>query len=329
MPIGSLALVLLAVLVGYACVRFQRIGVTVLFREPVSRADSVSVFWFAWLAWVVGFIAVSAGVVHAIGMVYADLGERFFVPSSRDWSVVPVGAIAVRILVMLHVANDEHRFAQSVQLAKNPPAHLAASWWRCWGGVGARDEADGNRLLGALILAWDEPQRRYHTLQHLEECLATLEPHLDRADHPAEVELAIWFHDAVYWPYEKDNEELSADWAEGEMEHAGIAPERIERVKQHILATRHAAEPVGVDQQLVVDVDLSILGAPRERFEAYERQVRAEYSRVPTVVFRRKRREILREFLAREPLYGTPAIRDALEPRARDNLAWSLRQLGG
>jgi predicted metal-dependent HD superfamily phosphohydrolase len=79
---------------------------------------------------------------------------------------------------------------------------------------------------------------------------------------------------------------------------------------------------------LLVDIDLSILGAPRPRFDEYEAQVRAEYGWVPGFLFRRKRREILAEFLARNPIYNTPRLRESLEGRARENLAYSLEQPG-
>lgn len=202
---------------------------------------------------------------------------------------------------------------------------LWSSWVRCWTGVGA--SADGRELFEQLIAAYDEPQRKYHTLQHLAECLSLFNKHRSLAIEPDEVEIALWFHDAIYQVRATDNEAKSAQWAEASMRSAEIAEQRIVRVRHHILATRHAALPEGQDQQLLVDVDLSILGAAPERFDEYEAQVRAEYRWVPDFLFRRKRREILAEFLARMPIYSTPALRDSLEARARDNLARSLSGL--
>lgn len=180
-----------------------------------------------------------------------------------------------------------------------------------------------------LVSAYEEPQRKYHTIQHLSECLSLLERNLDLAVEPVEVEISLWFHDAIYNVKASDNEAKSADWAEAELSRAGVAPERISRVKQHILATRHSTLPEGQDQMLLVDIDLSILGAPRPRFEEYEAQVRAEYGWVPEFLFRRKRRSVLAEFLARNPIYSTLRLREALERQARENLAYSLQQLGG
>ena len=82
----------------------------------------------------------------------------------------------------------------------------------------------------------------------------------------------------------------------------------------------HTAVPVLDDERLLVDIDLSILGAPEDRFTEYERQIRQEYAFVPKWLFRRKRREILKGFLDRPAIYSTPHFHDRLEARARDNL---------
>lgn len=204
---------------------------------------------------------------------------------------------------------------------------LPTSWNRCWRGLGA--QGDGAALMQQLVSAYAEPQRKYHTLQHLTECLALLSQHLHVAVEPAEVEVALWFHDAVYDVTAHDNEARSAAWAVEALSAAGVSAGRVERVWQHILATRHAALPQGQDQQLLVDVDLAILGSAHARFEEYEVQVRAEYAWVPEPFFRQKRAEVLAEFLARRPIYNTAPLREALERQARENLAYSLQQLHG
>ncbi len=99
--------------------------------------------------------------------------------------------------------------------------------------------------------------------------------------------------------------------------------------KSHILATRHAALPVGQDEQLLIDIDLSILGSKPGRFDEYERQVRAEYNHVPIFIYRRKRKDILQEFLARSAIYSTAKLRRKFEDQARENLALSISKLGG
>ena len=99
------------------------------------------------------------------------------------------------------------------------------------------------------------------------------------------------------------------------------------RVRDLILATRHDVSPPAGDTALLVDVDLAILGSPAERFDEYERQVRQEYSWVPGFLFKRKRREILEEFLRRPALYNTEHFRSRYDAAARANLTRSIQQL--
>lgn len=193
---------------------------------------------------------------------------------------------------------------------------------QAWRAVGARGEADA--CLEALRRAWREPQRHYHSLQHLSECLDLLRAHRDSAQRPDELVLALWFHDAVYAPRAKDNEQRSADWARQALDEAGADPATTARIHALILDTAHAADPAPGDPSLLVDIDLAILGAAPERFAEYERQVRAEYAWVPGFLFRYKRRQLLRDFAKREPLYRTSALRERLQAQARINLAQAI-----
>jgi predicted metal-dependent HD superfamily phosphohydrolase len=205
-------------------------------------------------------------------------------------------------------------------------AALRRTWHRAWQGTGGAPDAS---LFDALVAAWMQPQRHYHTLQHLGECIARLEPALQLAEHPGEVALALWFHDAVYDVQGRDNELRSAQWLVQCAQAAGVADAAaLARLHGLVMATRHAALPATADEQLLVDVDLSILGAPRARFDEYEQQVRQEYAWVPEAVFRQKRREVLRGFLDRPFVYGTQAFRQELEQSARDNLRASIARLG-
>jgi len=204
-------------------------------------------------------------------------------------------------------------------------AHLSGLFHNCWRTLGAGGEETD--VFQRLMTAYQEPQRHYHTLEHLSECMALFEDHRQLAAQPAEVEMALWFHDAVYDVKAHDNEARSAQWAESVLSDAGVGQQHVQQVVQHIMATRHSGVPEPGDQSLLVDVDMAILGAPRARFDAYEVQVRAEYAWVPEPVFRQKRSELLMAFLARPFLYSTPALHAMLEAPARANLAHSLKCL--
>ena len=200
-------------------------------------------------------------------------------------------------------------------------------WCATWTGLGVSAPDEG--LFGEVIASYREPHRHYHTTQHLDECFAWLDGARPLADRLHEVELALWFHDAVYQLRMQDNEERSASWLQSAATKAGLSGIVVERMRALILATKHNSPPPTQDAALLVDVDLAILGAPIERFDEYEQQVREEYAWVPEFLFRRKRREILESFLGRPCVYSTDHFRAALESKARGNLARSIRQLGG
>jgi predicted metal-dependent HD superfamily phosphohydrolase len=184
-------------------------------------------------------------------------------------------------------------------------------------------------LLAELQARYAEPARAYHTQQHLRECFEHLDGASALAERLAEVQVALWFHDAIYDTRAQDNEARSAQWAREALDGAGVASEVGLRVHALVMATRHAAEPEGADATLLVDVDLSILGAPDARFAEYERQIRREYEWVPEPAYRGARAKVLRSFLDRPAIYGTPWFASRLEERARTNLARSIRELGG
>lgn len=202
------------------------------------------------------------------------------------------------------------------------PEALRANWNAAWHalGVAAHDEA----LCTELQRRYAEPQRHYHTMQHLGECLAWFEREQALAEHPAEVALALWFHDAIYDVHAHDNEARSADWARQALLAGGVDAEAAERVHALVMATRHDAVPEGRDAELLIDIDLSILGAGRERFDEYERQVHAEYGFVPEEVRLPRRRAILQRFLDRKAIYATPRMHAQLEAQARINLQRSI-----
>ena len=81
------------------------------------------------------------------------------------------------------------------------------------------------------------------------------------------------------------------------------------------------------DASAITDIDLTILGAERARFDEYEADIRREYAFVPEDQFRRRRREILQSFLARPAIYATPWFHERYEARARENLSRSIGAL--
>ena len=198
-------------------------------------------------------------------------------------------------------------------------------WQSLWRELGASDSDD--ELFRRLVACYSEPHRKYHTMQHLEECFVHFESLRSFAEHAGEVELALWFHDAIYNTKRKDNEERSAEWARDSARSAGLRVDQASRIHNLVLTTMHNVVPVGRDAAVLVDVDLGILGSDAARFDEYELQVREEYSWVPGPLYRAGRRKILQEFANREHIYSTEYFREKYEVRARDNIARSLARL--
>ncbi len=205
-------------------------------------------------------------------------------------------------------------------------SQLEVAWNRCF------DDLGGSRpppcVWEELQKRYSEPQRAYHTLQHLEECFAWFENVRSLAHYPGDIAFALFYHDAVYDPRAPDNEEQSANLAAHVLNEYVRGDSEPDRITSLILATKHDAVPQGTDAQLLVDIDLSILGAAPSRFDEYELQVHQEYDWVAPDAFRAGRSRILRAFLERASIYSSPFFHERLEKHARTNIRRSLVKLG-
>jgi predicted metal-dependent HD superfamily phosphohydrolase len=202
---------------------------------------------------------------------------------------------------------------------------LEPRWRVMWQALGAKAPPDG--WFSRLLHCWNEPHRRYHTLEHLCECLGHLDKLRDLAAEPAMIELALWFHDAVYEPGDDNNELNSAYLAERAMAAAGLSREAAGTMRRMILATRHNGRPETPDEALLVDIDLAILGSPEKRYDRFEDDIRAEYHAVPWAQYVAGRRRVLKGFQDRYWIYHTDWFRSALDEPARLNLKRALKRL--
>jgi predicted metal-dependent HD superfamily phosphohydrolase len=187
----------------------------------------------------------------------------------------------------------------------------------------APDESDYRQVRRA----WSGMGRHYHTLTHLDACLRELDEARRLAVRRGEVELSLWFHDAVYRSWRRDNEQRSADFAARTLRAAPI--ESVERIRQMVLATIHRDENFAGDTALVVDIDLSILGQTFEIYAQFERAIRREYWWVPRARYVAGRGAVLKKFLGRAAIYQHDHFHERYESQARANLTTALVQLEG
>lgn len=174
---------------------------------------------------------------------------------------------------------------------------------------------------------WSEKHRHYHTFQHLEECLEELYELEGDEERLALIEVALWFHDAVYVPMASDNEERSSALAKEFLLACDASPSVIEFVCDMIIATKTHQGGGDPDIEIMVGLDLSIFARDAKRYDQYEKQIRQEYSDVPEDEYRKKRINVLQGFLDRKHIYASPMLRDVYEEQARLNLAFAIKSL--
>jgi predicted metal-dependent HD superfamily phosphohydrolase len=182
---------------------------------------------------------------------------------------------------------------------------------------------------------YDEPHRHYHAWPHIESLLEWFVEVHEHLIEPDSVHFAILYHDAIYDPTASDNEAKSAELFRGEW-GGSLAPPLLHAVDTMILATTsHELEPLNAvepeplvnDCSYFLDMDLAILGAPREAFETYNSAIRKEYVHVPDDAFRIGRTNVLERILKRPRLYFTEYFFERLELTARDNLTRAIKAL--
>jgi predicted metal-dependent HD superfamily phosphohydrolase len=200
---------------------------------------------------------------------------------------------------------------------------LRKQWDRCFDELSL---AVPEGAFDSLVERYGEPHRAYHTLQHIGECFKQFES-VNDAHMPAAVGIALWFHDAIYDTRASDNEVRSARLAADVLTAVNAKGPIVEAIERLILATRHDVASHEHDAQIVVDIDLAILGAAESRYHEYEVQIRREYAWVDDSAFRRGRIRVLQKFLDRPFIFGTIDFRERLERKARHNLAYSMNIL--
>ncbi|AIV35805.1 MULTISPECIES: hypothetical protein [unclassified Streptomyces] len=179
-----------------------------------------------------------------------------------------------------------------------------------------------------LLVRWQEPQRRYHTLAHLTAVLDHVDVLAEHAEDVDAVRLAAWFHDAVYLPERSENEERSARLAERALTEAGVPAERTAEVARLVrLTVTHAPAGDDRDGQVLCDADLAVLASPPSAYAAYTAAVREEYHFVPNEAFRAGRAAVLRQLLELPALFHTPHGQREWEATARHNLTGELEML--
>ena len=195
---------------------------------------------------------------------------------------------------------------------------------------------DSKRLWDDIAQRYTEPQRYYHSLEHLSYLFAHFDWVAHNLKQPSIVALALFYHDVVYepkHPSKHDSNELrSAEHAARQL--AGhLTPSQIEQISALILMTQYHQlshnknEDFDSDAAYLLDLDLSILGASWSKYNAYAKAVRQEYHHVTDALYHSGRTAVLAGLLAKPRLYLTPYFYERLEQQARRNINQELAAL--
>jgi predicted metal-dependent HD superfamily phosphohydrolase len=195
-------------------------------------------------------------------------------------------------------------------------------WRRC---VASPPSPDGRAVYAELARLHGEPLRHYHTLDHIDDCLRRLDRVAPLLNDPDAVELALWFHDAVYEMDCGTNEERSAELFDKLAQGADAGFRR--RVRGLIMATRHMGGERNHDRRFIVDIDLAGFGAPWDEFMRNGALLREESPAKTDAQYHRGQVWFLQRLQRRRHFFATAYFRDRYEAKARDNLRRLLTDL--
>ena len=189
-----------------------------------------------------------------------------------------------------------------------------------------------NNLWQDIAIRYNEAQRAYHSLQHIEQLFRQFEQIKHVLNEPHLIALALFYHDLIYAPTRSDNELKSAEYAVKALRPYISAAQcqhiyaLIMMTANHKLAECSSAQK-NFDAAYLLDMDLSILGASWSEYEQYAQAVRQEYAHVSNIDYRVGRIAVLTELLAHPTLYLTDYYSTRLETQARQNIKREIKIL--
>jgi predicted metal-dependent HD superfamily phosphohydrolase len=170
--------------------------------------------------------------------------------------------------------------------------------------------------------------RYYHNWKHIQFCLHEFK--MISSTIPVEyhftIILAIYYHDFFYNIYRLDNEEISAKRAMFDLLALGYLEKDIKKIYDTILLTTHENFCDNLEGQIMLDIDLSILGQKYPQFEKYEKGIRKEFRNVPDISYSYNRIKFLKKMLIQESIYQTDNFKEKYEEIARKNIILLVRK---
>ncbi len=185
---------------------------------------------------------------------------------------------------------------------------------------------NGATIFDALCQELNDSTRYYHSLNHVSDCLIEFDLIKQELENAPAVECAIWFHDYIIDPAIDDEESRSAQAYQKFAENR-FSETTVKQVVGLIHASAHTDAPVGNDQQHFVDIDLSAIGAPWEKFSADSSGIRKESNHLSSEEYYRNNTAFLTLLVNRPRIYITDFFYKKYEAQARHNIARHIESL--
>lgn len=171
--------------------------------------------------------------------------------------------------------------------------------------------------------------RHYHNLSHIQNMISHAEVVREYIIDNNAFLFSIWYHDIIYKPTRKDNEEKSALLAKKRLKTLNIDEKTLKNIENLIISTKKHEIILSQnnDNALLLDIDLSILGSDWETYQNYIQSIKKEYAIYPNFMYKKGRKDVLKHFLERKTLYFTEVYQNKFEKQARQNLLKEIKML--
>lgn len=160
--------------------------------------------------------------------------------------------------------------------------------------------------------------RHYHNMGHLDHMCHELNPIKSEVRNLDAFLFSIFYHDIIYKSTRSDNEYRSALAFEKTIGKTSF--KSIDYCKSQIEATKEHQLSKDRDTNILLDLDLSILGTNPQQYLEYAAAVRKEYSIYPDFMYCSGRKKVLKKMLEQESIYKTEFFKEKYECQANKNL---------
>jgi predicted metal-dependent HD superfamily phosphohydrolase len=184
------------------------------------------------------------------------------------------------------------------------------------------DVPNADSLIEEYRLAYSQPHRKYHNLEHINYLLDALS--VVPEPSPALL-VAAMYHFFVYDATRADNEEKSAEYLRTKLQVAGVPSTFVDSVAAIMLAPVTSVDMAyaSKEAQYLADADMSIYGESPDIYQRYVAAVRLEVGTVADFTWYRQRIRFLLPLLQKERLFYTDEFA-RLEKHARNNIVMEL-----